>query len=145
MHSCRHDGSWLMKLSYRLTMRSLRISWSVTCPVRLWRAFKAYCLPGRSWPPLAATVLGGCCSPCSAFSCPPQHSCFVNVASQLWDHHCSTPSSFHSLSTIPVCWIVCSCARLFGSEKLYLIMRASIKKSISSCSEQISGRVCGAQ
>lgn len=28
---------------------------------------------------------------------------------------------------------------------LHLIMSASIKKSISSCSEQISGRVCGAE
>lgn len=41
MHSCRHDGSWLMELSYSLTMWSLRISWSVTCPVRLWRVFKS--------------------------------------------------------------------------------------------------------
>lgn len=56
-----------------------------------------------------------------------------------------TTDSLHTPSAVPVCWIVYSSTKLFGSEEPYLIMRASIKKSISSCSEQISGRVCGAQ
>lgn len=45
----------------------------------------------------------------------------------------------HRCSVRRVCWVK-GCA---DCGMVHLIIRASIRKSISSCSEQISGRVCG--
>lgn len=132
MAKCRHDGSWQMEQSHNVTLKSLRTSY-----LRLWRVLKPPCQPLL----LAPYCYCAWCTLLALF-------CLLlsSPAPMLIIGAGFTAVGFPPLFiSYPVCWIADSCARLFGSEKLYLIMRASIKKSISSCSEQISGRVCGAQ